>query len=85
MLPTLKRIGGDRLVEIGPLPFNDDFAFYQEKIPGLDVVVGARGLGEDFIPNHSPKFRIDESSVLVGVRTLGHLTLDYLLGAQDGN
>jgi metal-dependent amidase/aminoacylase/carboxypeptidase family protein len=24
----------------------------------------------------------DESSILVGVRTLGHLTLDYMLGAQ---
>jgi amidohydrolase len=82
MLPALKRIGGNQLVEIGPLPFNDDFAFYAEKIPGLDVVVGARGPGQEFIPNHSPKFQIDESSILVGVRTLGYLTLDYLLGAE---
>jgi amidohydrolase len=82
MLPTLRRIAGDHLIEVGPLPFNDDFAFYQEKIPGLFLVLGARAAGDEFIPNHSPKFHIDESSILVGVRTLGHLTLDYMLGAQ---
>ena len=83
MLPTLKRVAGaDHLIEIAPLPFPDDFAFYQEKIPGLFVVLGARAPGDQFIPNHSPKFHIDESSMLVGVRTLAHLTLDYMLGAQ---
>jgi metal-dependent amidase/aminoacylase/carboxypeptidase family protein len=41
-----------------------------------------RVAGDQFIPNHSPKFHIDESSMLVGVRTLAHLTLDYMLGAQ---
>jgi amidohydrolase len=83
MLPTLKRLGGqDHLVEIEPQPFADDFSFYQEKIPGLFVLLGARAAGDEFIPNHSPKFHIDESSMLVGVRTLGHLTLDYMLGAQ---
>jgi amidohydrolase len=83
MLSTLRRVAGpDHLIEIGLLPFPDDFAFYQEKIPGLFVVLGARAPGDEFIPNHSPRFHIDESSILVGVRTLGHLTLDYMLGAQ---
>jgi amidohydrolase len=83
MRPTLRRLAGDaHLIDIGLLPFPDDFAFYQEKIPGLFVVLGARAAGDEFIPNHSPKFHIDESSMLVGVRTLAHLTLDYMLGAQ---
>jgi metal-dependent amidase/aminoacylase/carboxypeptidase family protein len=83
MLPTLRRVAGpDHLIEIALLPFPDDFAFYQEKIPGLFVVLGARAPGDEFIPNHSPKFHIDEQSMLVGARTLGHLTLDYMLGAQ---
>ena len=84
MLPTLKRVAGtDQLVEIRPMPFADDFAFYQEKIPGFFVVLGARAAGDEFIANHSPKFRIDESSMLIGIRTLAHLTLDYMLGAQE--
>jgi amidohydrolase len=83
MRPTLRRLAGDdHLIDIGLLPFPDDFAFYQEKIPGLFVVLGARAAGDEFIPNHSPKFHIDESSMLVGVRTLAQLTLDYMLGAQ---
>ena len=83
MLPTLRRVaGGDHLIEVPLLPFPDDFAFYQERIPGTFVVLGARAAGDEFIPNHSPKFHIDESSIPVGVRTLGHLTLDYMLGAQ---
>ena len=47
----------------------------------VNLLEDQRG-GDEFIPNHSPKFHIDESSILVGVRTLGHLTLDYMVGAQ---
>ena len=28
--------------------------------------------------NHSPRFTVDESALLTGVRTLVHLTLDYM-------
>jgi amidohydrolase len=83
MLPTLKQVAGqDHLIELAQRPFSDDFGFYQEKIPGLFVLLGARASGDEFIPNHSPKFHIDESSMLVGVRTLAHLTLHYMLGAS---
>jgi amidohydrolase len=30
--------------------------------------------------NHSPRFYVDESALLLGVRTLIHLTNDYLSG-----
>ena len=83
MRPTLRWVAGaDHLIEIWRLPYGDDFAFYQEKIPGLFVIIGARAQRDEYFPNHSPKFHIDESSMLVGTRALAHLTLDYLLGAQ---
>ena len=83
MRPTLERVAGkNHLVELAPQTYSDDFAFYQEKIPGLFVLLGARAPGDEFFPNHSPKFHIDESGIVVGVRTLGHLTLDYMLGAE---
>jgi amidohydrolase len=83
MRPTLRWVAGaDHLIEIWRLPYGDDFAFYQEKIPGLFVIIGARAHGDEYFPNHSPKFHIDESSMLVGTRALAHLTLDYMLGAQ---
>ena len=83
MRPTLERVAGkNHLLELAPQTYSDDFAFYEEKIPGLFVLLGARAPGDAFFPNHSPKFHIDESGILVGVRTLAHLTLDYMLGAQ---
>ena len=83
MRPTLARVAGkNHLLELAPQTYSDDFAFYEEKIPGLFVLLGARAPGDEFFPNHSPKFHVDESSILVGVRTLAHLTLDYMLGAQ---
>jgi amidohydrolase len=83
MPPTLRWVAGpDHLIEIWRLPYGDDFAFYEEKIPGLFVIIGARAHGDEYFPNHSPKFHIDESSMLVGTRALAHLTLDYMLGAK---
>jgi amidohydrolase len=83
MRPTLERVAGkNHLLELAPQTYSDDFAFYEEKIPGLFVLLGARAPGDEFFPNHSPRFHIDESGILMGVRTLAHLTLDYMLGAQ---
>ena len=53
--------------------------------PGLFVMVGATPPGQDASkaePNHSPRFFVDEASLLVGVRTLSQLTLDSMALAQ---
>ena len=42
---------------------------------------GATPPGEDMAaaaPNHSPQFFVDEDSLLIGMRTLLNLTLDYM-------
>lgn len=86
MLPTLSRlVPMDRLLQIQPVLGAEDFAFYQEKIPGLFVFVGTRPKGvtaEQAAANHSPLFFIDESGLELGVRTLAHLAIDYLDGAK---
>jgi metal-dependent amidase/aminoacylase/carboxypeptidase family protein len=33
-------------------------------------------------PNHSPNFFIDEKALVVGVRALASVTVDYLAGAK---
>jgi len=82
MLPTLERAAGAGRVEIAnPVLGAEDFAFYQEKIPGLFYFVGTRPRGvtaEQAASNHSPKFFVDESGLELGVRSMVHLTLDYL-------
>ena len=45
------------------------------------VFLGVTAAGADpkkAAPNHSPRFRVDESGLLLGVRTLAHLSCDYL-------
>ncbi|MEO7152377.1 MAG: amidohydrolase, partial [Burkholderiaceae bacterium] len=58
-----------------------DFSLFQKVSPGLFFFVGVVPEGSDpkrAAPNHSPRFSIDESALLVGVRALAHLACDYL-------
>lgn len=85
MRPTLARLAGAaNLIESTPQTVSEDFSFYQQKIPGLFVFVGVRkpGAGKDeYAPNHSPRFKVDEAGLPLGVRALVGLTLDYMTGA----
>ncbi|MEO8006011.1 MAG: amidohydrolase, partial [Betaproteobacteria bacterium] len=63
----------------------EDFSYYQQKLPGFFYFVGVTPPGVDrktSAPNHSPRFFVDESALLLGVRSLSHLTLDYMAGAS---
>jgi len=79
MSPTLQRVAGPG--KAVPAPQNtgaEDFAFFQEKIPGLFIILGTNPPGETPVPNHSPHFTIDESALVVGVRALSNLAVDFL-------
>ena len=82
MAPTLKRIAGDKNAQIQPKTTGaEDFSVYQQKIPGLFYFVGISPPGTDLskvADNHSPKFFVDESGLLLGVRSLAALAVDYL-------
>jgi amidohydrolase len=82
MLPTLGRVAGPgRLQHIPKVTGAEDFSFFQRLIPGLFIFVGVTPEGVDpalAAPNHSPRFYIDEASLVTGVRALAHLACDYL-------
>ena len=82
MVPTFKRIAGEKNVFIRAKTTGaEDFAFYQQKIPGLFYFVGISPPGTDLTKvavNHSPKFFVDESGLLLGIRSLAALAVDYL-------
>ena len=82
MVPTLKRIAGEKNVFVRAKTTGaEDFAFYQQKIPGLFYFVGITPPGTDLTKvavNHSPKFFVDESGLLLGIRSLAALAVDYL-------
>jgi amidohydrolase len=88
--PTLERVAGaDRVVDAPPRTGAEDFAFYQKEIPGHYFFLGIRAPGvapEGVEPNHSPRFRIDERALPLGVRALAQVALDYLrAGAANGS
>ncbi|SEL42800.1 amidohydrolase [Pseudomonas sp. NFIX51] len=81
MLPSLRWAAGGDVVQ-GPLVGGaEDFSFYAKEAPGLFVFLGVTPRDQDMAkaaPNHNPGFFVDESALVVGVRTLASLTTDYL-------
>ncbi len=87
MVPTLERVAGKEHVFVGQkITGYEDFSYYQQKVPGFFYFVGItpRRIDQSGVdvkhsaPNHSPRFFVDESALLLGVRSLAHLTLDYM-------
>src|SRR5436305_1246603 len=73
--------GIDPIVAAAPSLGGEDFSYYQRQIPGFFFWLGIRTAGADpalFAQNHSPRFRIDEAGLALGVRALAHLAVDYL-------
>jgi len=83
MVPTLKRVAGDANVTLGELVTpSEDFAMYQQKIPGMFIFLGIVPKGQDPATaprNHSPSFFADEAVLPIGVRTLANLAVDWLV------
>lgn len=85
MVPTLQRVAGADKVFVGQkITGYEDFSYYQQKVPGFFYFIGITPPGTDrkqCAPNHSPRFYVDESALGLGVRSLVHLTLDYMASA----
>ena len=78
--PTLQRLVGEKSVVPFPqLTGSEDFSFYQEKVPGLFFFIGTVAPGDKVIPNHSPFFAPDEKMLLLGVRAMSNVAVDYLM------
>ncbi len=79
MLPTLENVAGKENVNLMKATTGgEDFSFFQEKVPGFYFFLG--GMPENAEPtrHHTPEFYIDESGLLLGVKTMTQLTLDFL-------
>lgn len=81
MVPTLQRVAGDGLEWVNKVTGAEDFSFFQRIVPGLFIFLGVTPPGQDPAKapsNHSPKFYADERAFVLGMRSLAHLTCDYL-------
>ena len=64
---------------------SEDFALFLQRAPGFMFFLGIAPKGADpaaFEPNHSPRFFVDESALVTGVRALASLAADYLAGIK---
>lgn len=80
MLPTLQKVAGqDKVVLTKATTGGEDFSFFQEKVPGFYFFLGGQPLDStEPAPHHTPDFFIDESGLLLGVKVMSQLALDYL-------
>jgi amidohydrolase len=84
VLPSLERAVGKQHVRRLSLETGaEDFAHFAQKVPSFYYFVGATRPGQDLgtTPvNHSPLFQVDESALMVGLRSLLYVAVDYLQG-----
>jgi len=74
-------IGKENLLEIRAITpfFSEDFAYYQQKIPGAMYFLGVSSESKGIVGMpHSPMFQADEGAVTVGARTMSGVILNYL-------
>jgi amidohydrolase len=81
-LASLKRAAGTDNVGLCPKTCGaEDFSYFQQKVPGFFFNLGCTPKDQDckYAPaNHSPRFYVDESSLINGVKSLATLALDWL-------
>lgn len=79
-LPTIRRIVGEKNV-VSPKPQMgaEDFSYFQKVVPGFYYFLGvgnrAKGITAQI---HTPEFDLDEDSLVIGVKVMSNVLLDYL-------
>ncbi|MGQ9560515.1 MAG: amidohydrolase [Candidatus Oleimicrobiaceae bacterium] len=82
MLSVLDRVSASgKALQLPPKTTAEDFAYYAQQIPALFFNLGVAPVDADpdtVAENHSPRFFVDESALIVGVRALSHLAVTFL-------
>jgi amidohydrolase len=79
-LPTIRRIvGAENALVLKPFMPAEDFSYFQKVVPGFYFFLGvgnrSRGITAGW---HTPDFDVDEESLVVGVKVMSNVLLDYL-------
>jgi amidohydrolase len=84
MTPSLRRVAaGTFNPNAQPTTTSEDFAYYARKVPALYFFLGVAPKGSDpatWAANHSPRFSPDEAALIIGVRALASLAVDFSAG-----
>jgi amidohydrolase len=79
-LPTMRRVlGAENVFVIKPFMPAEDFSNYQKIIPGFYYFLGVGNRSKGITAGwHTPEFDVDEESLVVGVKVMSNVLLDYL-------
>jgi amidohydrolase len=81
-------LGAERVIEGEPIMAAEDFAYFQQQVPGVYFFLGVANAAEgwtDYV--HTPTFRPDEAAIVAGVKAAASLLSDFTskdpMGAED--
>jgi len=73
-------LGADKVKGMQPMMGSEDFAFYQEAIPGYIFLLGMEDVSVEHLPSgHSPYFKVNEDALPYGAALHASLASRYLL------
>jgi len=73
--------GKENIIAMDPVTGAEDFSFFQREKPGFFFFLGGMKPGGDPVTtpsHHTPDFFIDESGLIIGVKSLSYLVVDYM-------
>lgn len=79
-------LGSDNVLETPPIMAAEDFAFFQQQIPGVYFFLGVANQDQgwtDYV--HTPTFRPDETAIVTGVRAAASLLADFTASASNND
>ncbi len=83
VLPGLRAVAGDNLVAPPPQMVAEDFAFYQQRIPGFYFFLGVANPARNITAMwHTEYFDLDEEALKVGMRAMAAVVAEYLFKAK---
>lgn len=79
-LPMMRHALGEKNVSpLKPQMVAEDFSYYQKVVPGFFYFLGVGNQAKGITaPVHTAEFDLDEESLVVGVRVMSNVLLDYL-------
>jgi amidohydrolase len=79
-LPSIRHaVGGTNIFEFPKRMGAEDFSYYEQVIPGLFLRLGSGNKSKGITAeSHTPEFDIDEDCLVVGVKVMANLAIDFL-------
>jgi amidohydrolase len=73
-----RSLGSEKVLEVSPIMAAEDFAYFQQQVPGVYLVLGVANAAEgwtDYV--HTPTFRPDEAAIVTGVTAAASLLAEF--------